>query len=405
MAIRVDDVIEEVSSSQRRQMHEVGESSRPPQSDDDIVRTQLVAAVTAFSQVRGTAIQPPIAPPAVHADPLQQLFSTPSLFSPMDLCASVNFSSEQKPQNETKHVFLPEHTFFEAQNFSPVADSFTSPFGSPSFQRILDTEVSFPHPSFEEAGSTFTEPNVIPYGSVLSDTPYSGQPAYAVGSTVETLSFDVSHVSDIAATKDASMPLSLLSSLKVTNLDSPANKDNVLPWDNAHEAALQLPPFSTMEALFETDLFTSDKVKEDVLVEGVPGSDQSSLMSALDVRVWDDTDGGQKLPAEFVDCITQEIMEDPVITADGHSYERTAIEKWLKHHDTSPKTGEVLPPPPGGSGVDKTLRPNHILRGQIIEYKERLARMTELHLVTWPMPTRDHASFLNMTSSPSVLSF
>lgn len=47
-----------------------------------------------------------------------------------------------------------------------------------------------------------------------------------------------------------------------------------------------------------------------------------------------------------------------------------------RHHDTSPMTGEVLPPPPGqdGSGVDKTLRPNHILRGQIIEYRERLAR-------------------------------
>lgn len=47
-----------------------------------------------------------------------------------------------------------------------------------------------------------------------------------------------------------------------------------------------------------------------------------------------------------------------------------------RSHDTSPKTGEVLPPPPGGNGtgVDKTLRPNHILRGQIIEYGERLAR-------------------------------
>ena len=47
----------------------------------------------------------------------------------------------------------------------------------------------------------------------------------------------------------------------------------------------------------------------------------------------------------------------------------------LRSHDTSPKTGEVLPPPPGGAGVDKTLRPNHILRGQIIEYKEKLAKM------------------------------
>jgi hypothetical protein len=50
---------------------------------------------------------------------------------------------------------------------------------------------------------------------------------------------------------------------------------------------------------------------------------------------------------------------------------------WLlcRTHDTSPITGEVLPPLPGVSGtvVDKTLRPNHILRGQIIEYRKNLA--------------------------------
>jgi hypothetical protein len=36
-----------------------------------------------------------------------------------------------------------------------------------------------------------------------------------------------------------------------------------------------------------------------------------------------------------------------------------------------------LPPLPGVNGtvVDKTLRPNHILRGQIIEYRENLARL------------------------------
>ncbi|KAI5066178.1 hypothetical protein GOP47_0018802 [Adiantum capillus-veneris] len=389
-----------------------------PESDTKFNCSRNVSLIDkpSLSPVRGTAIQPPIAPPSVHADPLQQLFSTPSLFPPMDLCASVNFSAEQMLQNETKHVFLPEHTFFEAQNFSPVTDSYIPPFGSPSVQMVLDTKVSLSQPAVAGLGSSFTQPTVAPLCSLLSDTSYSGQPAYAPGSTVETPPFDVSHVSDIAATKDASMPLSLLSSLEVADLSSQTNKDNVLPWENPHEGALQLPPFSTVEALFETDLFTSDvdllspqktgslKVKEEVL-EGVPGTEQSSLMSALDVRVWDDADGSQKLPAEFVDCITQEIMEDPVITADGHSYERSAIEKWLKHHDTSPKTGEVLPPPPGGSGVDKTLRPNHILRGQIIEYKEKLARMSELRSVTWPTSTRDTATLFNMTSSPSVLSF
>ncbi|MCO5609042.1 hypothetical protein L7F22_063263 [Adiantum nelumboides] len=51
MADRPDDVTEEVSSSQGQQTHEVGECSRPPQTEDEIFRTQLVAAVTMFTQV------------------------------------------------------------------------------------------------------------------------------------------------------------------------------------------------------------------------------------------------------------------------------------------------------------------------------------------------------------------
>ncbi|MCO5559412.1 hypothetical protein L7F22_013011 [Adiantum nelumboides] len=51
MADKPDDVTEEVSSSQGQQTHEVGESSRPPQTEDEIFRTQLVAAVTMFTQV------------------------------------------------------------------------------------------------------------------------------------------------------------------------------------------------------------------------------------------------------------------------------------------------------------------------------------------------------------------
>jgi len=37
------------------------------------------------------------------------------------------------------------------------------------------------------------------------------------------------------------------------------------------------------------------------------------------------------VPKDFVCPITLEIMENPVIAADGHSYERTALENWLKN--------------------------------------------------------------------------
>ena len=55
--------------------------------------------------------------------------------------------------------------------------------------------------------------------------------------------------------------------------------------------------------------------------------------------------------------ITQEVMEDPVVCADGHSYERSAIEKWLQTKSTSPSTNAPL--------LHKNLVPNHALRNLI----------------------------------------
>eukprot|EP00287_Rhodomonas_sp_CCMP768_P006990 CAMPEP_0196725336 /NCGR_PEP_ID=MMETSP1091-20130531/6937_1 /TAXON_ID=302021 /ORGANISM="Rhodomonas sp., Strain CCMP768" /LENGTH=70 /DNA_ID=CAMNT_0042067603 /DNA_START=34 /DNA_END=246 /DNA_ORIENTATION=- len=37
-----------------------------------------------------------------------------------------------------------------------------------------------------------------------------------------------------------------------------------------------------------------------------------------------------------------EIMTDPVILTDGHVYERTAIQRWLAAHNTSPKTNQIV---------------------------------------------------------------
>ncbi len=38
----------------------------------------------------------------------------------------------------------------------------------------------------------------------------------------------------------------------------------------------------------------------------------------------------------------QEVMEQPVVLADGFTYERAEIMRWLQAHATSPMTGEVL---------------------------------------------------------------
>ena len=67
-------------------------------------------------------------------------------------------------------------------------------------------------------------------------------------------------------------------------------------------------------------------------------------------------------PVDFMCPITQDLMNDPVVCADGHSYERAAIVQWLSNHNTSPKTNVTL--------VHKNLTPNHTLRGAIEQWSE-----------------------------------
>jgi len=54
-------------------------------------------------------------------------------------------------------------------------------------------------------------------------------------------------------------------------------------------------------------------------------------------------------------------MEDPVVCADGHSYERAAISHWLLAKETSPCTNAALP--------HKNVVPNHALRNLIAEVR------------------------------------
>ncbi|GAB5363943.1 hypothetical protein AAMO2058_000926600 [Amorphochlora amoebiformis] len=68
-------------------------------------------------------------------------------------------------------------------------------------------------------------------------------------------------------------------------------------------------------------------------------------------------------PNEFLCPINQKVFQDPVITKDGHTYERKAIEKWFRHHDTSPMTNVKL--------TDKSLTPNISLRNSILAFKAK----------------------------------
>ena len=65
-------------------------------------------------------------------------------------------------------------------------------------------------------------------------------------------------------------------------------------------------------------------------------------------------------PPSFCCPITHEVMHDPVIAADGHTYERVAIARWLKHHGTSPSTNLRL--------KHRGVIPNHSLRSAILDF-------------------------------------
>ena len=49
-----------------------------------------------------------------------------------------------------------------------------------------------------------------------------------------------------------------------------------------------------------------------------------------------------RYPNEVLCPITTELFEDPVVAADGHTYERSAIVAWLAKKNTSPMTNEPL---------------------------------------------------------------
>ncbi|KAG2438743.1 hypothetical protein HXX76_005288 [Chlamydomonas incerta] len=69
------------------------------------------------------------------------------------------------------------------------------------------------------------------------------------------------------------------------------------------------------------------------------------------------------VPPMFLCPITQDVMEDPVVAADGYTYERLAITEWVSRSPTSPLTNMRL---------DHTqVVPNLTLRSAIKEWREQ----------------------------------
>jgi len=101
------------------------------------------------------------------------------------------------------------------------------------------------------------------------------------------------------------------------------------------------------------------------------------VQAATKVGAMARADGRLECPEAFLDPVTFEVMQDPVSTVDGHTYERSAVEQWFAQgKDTSPLTNAVL-----GSTA---LTPNITLRNAIEQwqttYCKQISRQSiELH--------------------------
>uniref|UniRef100_A0A3P9BJ84 WD repeat, SAM and U-box domain-containing protein 1 n=1 Tax=Maylandia zebra TaxID=106582 RepID=A0A3P9BJ84_9CICH len=84
---------------------------------------------------------------------------------------------------------------------------------------------------------------------------------------------------------------------------------------------------------------------------------------------------GSEAPDEFLCPITRELMKDPVIAADGYSYERESIESWIRgKNKTSPMTNLPL--------QTTLLTPNRSLKMAITRWKSNQELRVAQHLIT-----------------------
>ncbi|KAK9706565.1 hypothetical protein RND81_07G135300 [Saponaria officinalis] len=74
-------------------------------------------------------------------------------------------------------------------------------------------------------------------------------------------------------------------------------------------------------------------------------------------------------PSHFICPILMGVMEDPCVASDGYTYDRKAIELWVKDNDTSPTTNFPL--------TNKHLIPNFSLLYAITEWKSKRNLETE----------------------------
>lgn len=110
------------------------------------------------------------------------------------------------------------------------------------------------------------------------------------------------------------------------------------PIEVASSGALSSPRTSLQLQLQESEMLGAGAVAAQTARGAGAGDDQYQ--------------DSHQCPAVMLCPITDTMMKNPVIAADGHTYEKVHIEDWMGCYTTSPKTNAPLP--------HKILIPNHV---------------------------------------------
>ena len=123
------------------------------------------------------------------------------------------------------------------------------------------------------------------------------------------------------------------------------------------QQALKFQPEDLEQLLrdvFQFDVIERNKIMHALRAQQGPPtpkglSDSTVLVESVPSKGTMENVGGEA-PVELLCPITNEVMDDPIFTSDGHTYGRRAILKWFMNYSgtglpTSPNTGPTPSPP------------------------------------------------------------
>ncbi|THG12771.1 hypothetical protein TEA_028990 [Camellia sinensis var. sinensis] len=249
-----------------------------------------------------------------------------------EIASALVFLHNSKPQPIIHRDLKPANILLD--------HNFVSKIGDVGLSKMLNSESSaistlskdtgpvgtlcYIDPEYQRTGLISQSSDVYAFGMVILQL-LTAKPAIALAHTVE-LAVEDGHLADLLDIEAGQWPIEETKELAVLGLkcaelrrrDRPDLRDHVLPeLERLKEFADRAPDMASNAQLAPPNLFMCPILKD--------------------------------------------VMEDPCVAADGYTYDRKAIEIWLKEDDKSPMTNLPLP--------DKSLIPNYTLLSAIMEWK------------------------------------